>query len=141
MIEELKKSPIKDSGKRLELKSGAVRDIQTGKGRFDLLPWDIITKLAIHYEHGASKYSSRNWEKGMEYSVLFNSCMRHIIKAFMGLTDEDHVSAAIFNIAALGFFKNRGRDEELDDLKNKDNLKALMKIFEIEEYDDEEIEF
>lgn len=33
---------IKDSGTRREFKSGAVRDIQEGKGRCDLLPLDVI---------------------------------------------------------------------------------------------------
>lgn len=32
---------IKDSGARREFASGAVRDIQEGKGRFDLVPLDI----------------------------------------------------------------------------------------------------
>lgn len=33
---------IKDSGNRQEFDSGAVRDIQEGKGRCDLLPLDVI---------------------------------------------------------------------------------------------------
>lgn len=33
---------IKDSGARREFKTGAVRDIQDGKGRCDLLPIDIV---------------------------------------------------------------------------------------------------
>lgn len=33
---------IKDSGNRTKFESGAVRDIQEGKGRCDLLPLDII---------------------------------------------------------------------------------------------------
>lgn len=33
---------IKDSGNRREFESGAVRDIQEGKGRCDLLPLDVI---------------------------------------------------------------------------------------------------
>ena len=33
---------IKDSGKRREFESGAVRDIAEGKGRADLLPLDVI---------------------------------------------------------------------------------------------------
>ena len=33
---------IKDSGNRREFDSGAVRDIQEGKGRCDLLPLDVI---------------------------------------------------------------------------------------------------
>lgn len=36
---------IKDSGNRTEFASGAVRDIQTDKGREDLLPLDIVAEL------------------------------------------------------------------------------------------------
>ena len=39
MIEETK---IKDSGERRRFESGAVRDMAEGKGRFDLLPLDVI---------------------------------------------------------------------------------------------------
>lgn len=38
------KSTIKDSGERREFETGAVRDIQEGKGRCDLLPLDIIAE-------------------------------------------------------------------------------------------------
>lgn len=33
---------IKDSGERREFETGAVRDIQEGKGRCDLLPLDVV---------------------------------------------------------------------------------------------------
>jgi hypothetical protein len=36
---------IKDSGNRREFSTGAVRDIQEGKGRCDLLPLDVIAEL------------------------------------------------------------------------------------------------
>ena len=36
---------LKDSGARREFASGAVRDIQEGKGRCDLLPLDIVARL------------------------------------------------------------------------------------------------
>ncbi|MEG1185847.1 MAG: DUF5664 domain-containing protein [Eubacterium sp.] len=36
---------IKDSGERKEFESGAVRDIQKGKGRCDLLPLDTLAYL------------------------------------------------------------------------------------------------
>lgn len=38
-------SVLKDSGARREFSSGAVRDIQEGKGRCDLLPLDVISVL------------------------------------------------------------------------------------------------
>lgn len=37
---------IKDSGARREFESGAVRDIQEGKGRCDLLPLDVVARLS-----------------------------------------------------------------------------------------------
>lgn len=37
--------PIKDSGNRRKFESGAVRDIQEGKGRCDLMPLDVIAKI------------------------------------------------------------------------------------------------
>ena len=36
---------IKDSGNRTEFETGAVRDIQQGKGRFDLMPLDIMSEV------------------------------------------------------------------------------------------------
>ena len=36
---------IKDSGARREFESGAVRDIQEGKGRCDLLPLDVVANM------------------------------------------------------------------------------------------------
>lgn len=39
---------IKDSGARSEFASGAVRDIQDGKGRCDLLPLDVVSNMISH---------------------------------------------------------------------------------------------
>ena len=36
---------ISDSGNRTEFETGAVRDIQEGKGRCDLLPLDIVNAI------------------------------------------------------------------------------------------------
>ena len=49
---------IKDSGNRTEFETGAVRDIQQGKGRFDLVPLDIMSKVfavefADEFEEGS----------------------------------------------------------------------------------------
>lgn len=40
-------SPIKDSGERQEFSTGAVRDIQIGKGRCDLMPLDIVSEFMV----------------------------------------------------------------------------------------------
>lgn len=43
--ETVAKNHIVDSGERREFDSGAVRDIQTGKGRCDLLPLAIVARV------------------------------------------------------------------------------------------------
>ena len=49
---------ILDSGNRTEFETGAVRDIQQGKGRFDLMPLDIMSEVfavefADEFEEGS----------------------------------------------------------------------------------------
>jgi hypothetical protein len=44
---------IKDSGNRTEFETGAVRDIQEGKGRCDLLPLDVVATLISPNIHTA----------------------------------------------------------------------------------------
>ena len=47
---------IKDSGNRTEFESGAVRDIQDGKGRCDLLPLEVAAQM-IEDEYGYEEAS------------------------------------------------------------------------------------
>lgn len=90
---------IKDSGERTEFSTGAVRDMHTGKGRMDLLPWAAIIELSKHCEAGALKYGERNVDKGIPQHSLVDSGMRHLAKYILGATDENHLVAALWNIA------------------------------------------
>lgn len=56
---------IKDSGERTRFDTGAVRDMHTGKGWMDLLPWEALVEVSKHCEEGALKYGERNCEKGI----------------------------------------------------------------------------
>ena len=44
---------IKDSGERTEFGTGAVRDMHSGKGRMDLLPWEALVEVSKHCEEVA----------------------------------------------------------------------------------------
>ena len=111
---------VKDSGKRQQFATGAVRDIQEGKGRYDLLPTRAIARLTKHYEKGAIKYGDGNWLKGIPLRRMMDSALRHIFKALEGQTDEDHFIAAAWNL--LGIVELQERidigllPKELDDL-------------------------
>jgi hypothetical protein len=92
---------IKDSGERQDFETGAVRDSQEGKGLYDCLPFEAIRRLAVQLEKGAHKYNKNNWRKGMPLSRFLSSALRHLMKYADGHRDEDHLAAALFNVAAL----------------------------------------
>ena len=89
---------IKDSGERTRFDTGAVRDMHTGKGRMDLLPWEALVEVSKHCEEGALKYGERNCEKGIPIHSLIDSAFRHLAKYMMGMKDEPHLRAAAWNI-------------------------------------------
>ena len=113
---------VKDSGVREELNTGSKRDSRNGKGRFDLIPPYALYRLAKHYENGSRKYGDRNWERGQSLSRYLDSAIRHLNCVNMGLEDEDHLSAAAWNIFAIIETKKRIEQgilpKELDDLPN-----------------------
>jgi len=97
----MKKFTIKDSGKRQEYASGAVRDTNEGKIRWDLLPIECLKRIAEHYTKGAKKYDDNNWKKGMPTKRFIESAWRHWGEYLLGETEEDHLSAVVFNIFGI----------------------------------------
>ena len=113
---------LKDSGKRQEFGTGAVRDTQENKGRYDLISPIALKRLALILQKGMTKYGARNWEKGMPLSRYMDSALRHLNQKLEGNVDEDHVSQAMFNIMAFIHTEemiNRGvLPADLNDLPN-----------------------
>jgi hypothetical protein len=114
---------LKDSGERRQFSTGAVRDRAAGKGRFDLITPQMMFRLARHYEAGALKYSDRNWEKGMEISNYVDAALRHIEKYKDGWDDEDHLAAAIWNLAAI--MHHEAKYPHLQDLPDRQEEKSF----------------
>jgi len=77
-----------------------------GKVRLDLIPVGAIYALGDVLTYGSTKYGDRNWEKGIKYSRLFASTLRHLFKWWAGedLDKESglpHLAHALTNIAML----------------------------------------
>jgi len=123
-VTEKKKPVIKDSGNRQAFSTGAVRDIQAGKGRYDLLPMFALKKLTQHFENGGAKYGYDNWQKGIPLTRMLDSAIRHAFKALSGLEDEDHLSAAAWNILCALDLKYRAKlgmvPSEIDNIPKYD---------------------
>ena len=105
---------IKDSGTRREFDTGACRDMAEGKGDMVSIPWESVLRLSRHYEAGAKKYARWNFRKGIPVSSFIDSACRHLAKYQCGEDDEDHLSAAAFNI--LGAMLMENTMPELQDL-------------------------
>lgn len=108
IIEEYKSTntPIKDSGTRRIFSTGSVRDMSEGKGDMASIPWESILRLSRHYENGAKKYERWNFRKGIPLSSFIDSACRHLAKYQCGCDDEDHLSAAAFNILGAMLMEN-----------------------------------
>ena len=101
---------------KLEKPTEAVR-LDEGKSPIHLIPPEIIHALAAVYAYGARKYAPRNWEKGMDWSRMYDSAMRHLL-AFWGGEDIDaesglpHVFHALWNCAGLAFYRSAHPDRD-----------------------------
>lgn len=75
---------LKDSGERRQFETGAVRDIQEGKGRCDLLPLDVLSVLM---------------DKTKEFDEVL-----HNIEKFKETGTVDYLNFALhYGISSLGF--------------------------------------
>lgn len=99
----------KDSGKRIKYESGFNRDIPTGKPRYDLIPGELLKRLAELYARGAEKYGDSNWKLASTEAEMnhFRACAwRHFVQWSEGWdTDEDHAAAVMFNIIGYEWHK------------------------------------
>lgn len=119
---------LPDSGERATFTTGAMRDYQGGKGRFDLVPLDLVQwlvedwheypyqavwALARLYEAGAQKYAERNWEKGIPLIAYYNSSWRHIAKHHLAMGDEPHLTQWCWNLLCLYWTERKIKEGEL----------------------------
>ncbi|MCP4161040.1 MAG: hypothetical protein GY760_13280 [Deltaproteobacteria bacterium] len=99
-------------------KTGAQRDGRHGKLRLSLVPHEPLKRVMKRYLDGANTYGENNWMKGMNYSVYYDSAMRHLFEFWEGRQNEDHLAAAVWNIFAL---MQENKNKSLDDRDNFPN--------------------
>lgn len=87
------------------------------KLRYELLPPDGLEALVKVYTIGAQKYEDRNWEKGMAWSRMFGSLMRHSWSFWRGETHDPetgchHMAMAAWNCIGLCVYSIREVGED-----------------------------
>lgn len=93
----------------MEYESGFRRDVQDGKPRYDLIPGELLKRLAELYARGAEKYGDNNWQLARSEEELQRfkaSAFRHF-EQWRNEWDpeEDHAVAVMFNIIAYEWHK------------------------------------
>lgn len=99
----------KDSGERITYDSGFNRDIQDNKPRYDLIPPELLRRLADVYARGSKKYGDNNWQKAnsdVEYQRFIASAFRHFEAWRSGQEDEDHAMQCVWNIISYEWHRH-----------------------------------
>jgi len=95
-----------------------------GKPRLTLVNRQCLEGIARAMEYGAKKYDVNNYKKGMEWTRLLDSAMRHLV-AFSngesndpesGLSHIDHLGANV-NMLMYYINKNVGTDDRFKEEK------------------------
>lgn len=92
--------------------------------RFDMIPPDVLTELALHYGKGEAKYPSdpetgeANWQKGYSWSLSAAALQRHLYAWLSGEdtdaeTGSSHLMAVAWHAFALRWWQlhDRGSDD------------------------------
>ncbi len=87
--------------------TGAQRDVQEGKLRFSLIPWQAMFRMATLYRDGADHYGDDNWKKGMPFSRILDSMERHYYQFKSGCRQEDHLASLVFGAFALMYYEDK----------------------------------
>lgn len=92
---------IKNENKLKLHKSGYLKDNPDGKLRYDLIPHELLTRLAMVYTKGLDKYPEGNWKKASRAESLSMkaAAWRHFVQWANELNkEEDHGMQAVWNI-------------------------------------------
>jgi hypothetical protein len=87
--------------------------LDTGKPRYDLLAPEALAGVVDVLTVGATKYTDRNWERGISYGRVFGAAMRHLWAWWRGIetdieTGYSHLDHAACCIHFLSTYEKRG---------------------------------
>lgn len=86
---------IKDSGERREFETGAVRDIQEGKGRPTLMPLQVVSRLLGKQTGDYIFQSIAAFTESGETRYLYAALLKFVAMAYNGETETMILETAI----------------------------------------------
>ena len=101
------KYQVKTHNKIMQHSGGLRKEESENKPRYDLIPYETLERLAMHFTNGAKKYGDFNWQKSRLSGN--KSPINHILKhttAYIIGEPYDHPELGLhrkIHLAAVGF--------------------------------------
>lgn len=93
-----------------KFESGLKKEVpKVSKPRFDLIPVEVLERIAKQFAHGAEKYGENNWRlgKGSEIEIFKQAAFRHLFQWANNVNDgEDHAAALLTDVIMYEWLKN-----------------------------------
>ena len=111
-------TPPSAAAKILERACASAAHFDEGKPRWDLFFDFDLGPVVDVCTYGAHKYDDKNWLKGMKWSKVFGSLLRHLVKFWWYQVWEDdesklpHLAHASWCVLALLTYASRGIGED-----------------------------
>lgn len=93
----------------------------TEKVRYDLIPVELLTRIAAQFTHGAKKYGEGNWKlgKGQEIDIFRQAAHRHFFQWANGVEDgEDHAAALLTDVIMYEYLSANQPITRTQEVKN-----------------------
>lgn len=96
-------------------KKGALR-YNDGKPQLSMIPYGILRETSKVLMFGSCKYSRNNWKKGMNYTSVCDSALRHIRQFVEGQNNDQesnlsHLAHAVANLSFLMYYIDNNMDQ------------------------------
>ena len=97
--------------------------------RFDLIPYEGLTRVAKRYHLGKISYGMYNWERGMDVLSLQDHSIEHIRKYQYGINmEDDNLAAAAWG--DLASIHSLSKNPEINKLLRKNGCSLTPEILE-----------
>jgi hypothetical protein len=113
LVRGLQEAELQRELGKVQLKDEPALRFDAGKPRMDLIPPEALIRYGEVLNFGATKYSERNWERGMSKGRMVASLLRHVVAYMRGEENDPesglpHMAHAMWNAGALITYHDRG---------------------------------
>ena len=93
--------PKRISPEKIAMLAGICIRYEYANNEYTTYPPPLMLRFGALMASGAKHYGADNWRKGMPFSRVYQSLLRHVYQWLNTDTGEDHFVAVLFNLMCL----------------------------------------